>query len=118
MLWAVVSSACCWASRPRRAVLRPKKLEIEDIALGLEVQGPELGPRAAGRGRRGGVRLARRAVGAGVVVGADHAREVVEEGELLAHEGAVDRVLAGDLGQQAAQLGAALAGPLRVGGGH
>src|SRR4051812_28007795 len=144
MLWAVTSSACCWARSPRRLVLRPKKLEI-DMA---RPAGPGSGcggrrpwarrrrARSAGGRRprrrwgrsiagggagglgRGVGGLARRAVAAGVVVGADHAREVVEERELLAHEGAVDRVLAGDLGQQAAQLGAALAGALRVGGAH
>src|SRR3954471_9839443 len=105
MLCAVTSSARWWASRPLSVVLRPKKAETVDIALGLEVEGPE---GDGGRRLRRGL-LGRRAV-ARVGRGAHEAREVVEERELLAHEGAVDAVLAGDLAEQAAQLRAALPG--------
>src|SRR4051795_5297224 len=113
MLWAVTSSARCWASRPLSVVFRPKKEEI-DIALRRQVERAEShARRGRGRGRRaglgggggarggprggGGGRAARGGGGvAGVGLrGVHQPRQVVEEGELLAHEGPVGRVLAG-----------------------
>src|SRR5215211_910239 len=104
MLWPVTSIARWWARRPRSDCWRPKKVEICVIALGLEVEDAVLG---GGVRRLGGAGL--RAV-ARLRLVADEAHEVVEEGELLTHQRAVDAVLAGDLLEQAAQLGAALAG--------
>src|SRR3954462_7349387 len=103
MLCVGTSNARCWASRPLSAVLRPKKAETVDIALGLEVERPQRGGARRGRGRG-----LRRGPVAGVRRGAHQAGEVVEERELLAHQGAVDAVLAGDLAEQAAQFRAAL----------
>src|SRR3954466_12969528 len=103
MLWPVTSIARWWARSPRRDWLRPKKVEICVMALRLEVQDAVLGGGGGGRG------AALRAV-AGLGLVADEAHQVVQEGELLTHEGAVDAVLARDLLEQAAQLGAALAG--------
>src|SRR3954449_4359685 len=102
MLWAVTSSARCWASRPLSVVFSPKKEEI-DIALRRQVERAEShARRGRGRGRRAG--LGGRAVAGVGLRGVHQPRQVVEEGELLAHEGPVGRVLAGDLRQQAAQL--------------
>src|ERR1700744_2490740 len=84
MLWEVVSSASCWAIRPRSAVCNPMKGETG--TSGLHVHQPA----AAGLGFFSG-----------------DAQQVVEEGQFLAHQGAVDAVLAGDLGEQAAQFGGA-----------
>src|SRR4051812_24454312 len=103
MLWPVTSIARWWASSPRRVWLRPKKVEICVMALCLEVQDAVLG--GSGGGRGAGLRAV-----AGVRLAADEAHQVVQERQLLTHERAVDAVLAGDLLEQAAQLGAALAG--------
>src|SRR5215208_3451713 len=104
MLWPVTSIARWWARSPRRDWWRPKKVEICVMALCLEVQDAVLGGRRVGLGGAG----LRAVAGLGLV--ADQAHQVVEEGQLLTHQGPVDAVLAGDLLEQAAQLGAALAG--------
>src|SRR3954453_24247233 len=113
MLCAVTSSARWWASRPLSAVLRPKKAETVDIALRLEVEGPERDSRRRLRRRL----LGRRAV-ARVGRGAHDPREVVEERALLTPQRAVDVVLVGDLADQAAPLRAALPRRGAVGGRH
>src|SRR5439155_22596113 len=115
MLCAVVSSARWWASRPRSAVFRPKKLETAVIASRLEVERPARGGARGRGGQVGGAGLGGRAV-AGVRGRAHQPGQVVEEGELLAHQGAVDAVLAGDLAEQAAQLAAAIQRAAAVGG--
>src|SRR5215204_2351857 len=104
MLWPVTSIARWWARSPRSDWWRPKKVEIWVMALGLQVQDAVLA------GRRGGLGGAGLRAVAGLGLVADQAHQVVEEGQLLPHQRAVDAVLAGDLLEQAAQLGAALAG--------
>src|SRR4051812_19270931 len=104
MLWAVMSSARCSASRPRSAVSTPMKVEIDT-----------LGPRVHGHDRLRRRDPAGRGV-AGLRRAGEDAQQVAEEGELLPDQDPVLLMDAADLAEDAAQLGGELARHVPEGG--
>src|SRR5919201_1030322 len=94
MLWPVTSSARCWASRPRSAVWRPRKVETD--MLGPRVEGRQ--PRADGRAP------ARRVPSLRGLREGTH--QMVQEGQFLADEEPVLPMDACELHEQALELAA------------